>query len=128
MSSSESSLPGRIKRFTLYAVLALAGLGLLGVGYFDTYPTYLAKEVTLSDKECSQVAVLVAAWQFERNKEGPSIPAAAQKVLDESTRLAKRVARYIIEKSGIPEGVPAGMVYQALYMNCIAGEGKATLK
>lgn len=116
-----------LRKYTLALVVSLAGLAVVGVGYFDTYPTYLAKEVTLSQEECSQVAVLVAAWQSSRNGE-KAIPPAAQKVLDESTRLAKRVAKYIIEKSEIPEGVPAGMVYQALFMNCVGSEGKATLK
>ena len=122
-----SKFLGFLRKYALALVVSIAGLAVVGVGYFDTYPTYLAKEVTLSQEECSQVAVLVAAWQSSRNGE-KAIPPAAQKVLDESTRLAKRVAKYIIEKSEIPEGVPAGMVYQALFMNCVGSEGKATLK
>lgn len=108
--------------------VALAGLVVVGVGYFDTYPTYFATNVTLSETECSQVAVLVAAHQFKRTSPDVAVPESAVAEMAKSTRLAKRVAKYIIEKSQIPEGVPAGYLYTGIYQSCLMSEGKAELK
>ena len=81
-------------------LLLLGALAVAGVGYFDTYPTYLAKTVVLSDTV------------VETSK---------------ATRLAKRVAKYIIEKSPGLESAPPGMLYEGLLQSCIMSGGKAEL-
>ena len=123
-----TNLLSLVKKYLLSFVSISALLAVLGVGYFDTYPTYLAKNVTLSESECSQVAVLVGAWQYKRTNPEAVTPEAAQKEMDKATRLAKRVAKHIIEKSQIPEGVPAGYLYQNLLQSCLMSDGKAELK
>lgn len=109
-------------------LLLLGALAVAGVGYFDTYPTYLAKEVTLSSEECSQVALLVSVHAYKLQNPTEAVPKSVMAEVDKgSTRLAKRVAKYIIEKSDSLENVPPGYLYQGLLQSCVMSNGEAVL-
>ena len=118
-----------LRKYALALVFSFAGLVVLGVGYFDTYPTYWATHVTLSETECYQVATLVAAHEFKRQNPSEAIPAGVEDVLKEATRLAKRVAKYIIEKNQ-PDGIqaPPSAIYLGLANSCLMSNGEAELK
>jgi len=116
------------KRHYKSLLLLLGALAVAGVGFFDTYPTYLAKHVTLSESECYQVATLVAVYVFKRDNPNEPIPAGVDEELAKVTRLAKRVAKYVIERSNIPEGIPAGQVYLGIAAGCLGAGGEAELK
>lgn len=116
-----------VKKYALPAVACLALLAVLGVGYFDTYPTYFAKTVTLSETECGQVAVLVAAHEYKKQNPNEALPDSAAAVLKDVTRLSKRVAQYIIDK-GIVDGQPPSYIAQGLYQSCLMAGGVAELK
>lgn len=109
------------------AVVTIACL--VGVAVFDTYPTYLKKEVQLTQDECSQVATLVAAHAFRLQNPSEPIPAGAQAELDKATRLSKRVAKYLIEKSdpGAFAELPPMFLWTMLMQSCVAIQGRVTL-
>ena len=122
------ALFAKIKKPLIVTSIVLGFLGALGVAVFDTYPTYLKKEVALTPSECSQVATLVAVRAYSLQNPGVPIPEGAQKELDEATRLAKRVAKYIIEKSGDSlERANPMFVYMMLAEGCVNSQGKVTL-
>ena len=110
------------------SVAVIAVLAVVGVAVFDTYPTYLKKELALTPDECSQVATLVAAYAFSLQNPGEAVPPGAQAELDAATRISKRVAKYIIEKSGdsLAEAPPM-FIYMMLMQGCSAAEGRVTL-
>lgn len=108
-------------------IVAIAAVAVLGVAVFDTYPTYLAKTGTLSPAECEQVAVLVAAHAYSAQNPGEAQPPAAKKILDESTRLAKRVAKYIIEKNPAIKDEAPMFVYMLLQNSCLQTNGQFEL-
>ena len=119
------------KRFRKYIsplilVILLSVLG--GVVYFDTYPTHWSKNVTLSEIECQQFATLVAAQAFKKQNPGVPQPAEAQKMLDESSRLAKRVAKYVLDS--YPEIINESpmFVWLSLSQSCIMNQGQIELK
>ena len=124
LADALSALRGKGK---LLIVLLLA-LAVLGVGYFDTYPTYFATKVTLSEAECSQVAALVAAHAFKLQNPDTPIPDKVVAVLDSATRLAKRTAKYIIEKNPDLVSNTPSFLYQGLFQSCVMSEGKAVLQ
>lgn len=111
------------------AVAVIAVSALVGVAVFDTYPTYLKKELALTPDECSQVATLVAVYAYSLQNPGEGIPDGVKAELDAATRVAKRVAKYVIEKSG-PEAfntAPPAFVYMMLMQGCEASGGHVTL-
>lgn len=109
-------------------IVTIAAVAVLGVAVFDTYPTYLAKTGTLSPNECEQVAVLVAAHAYSKQNPGEPQPPAAQKILDESTRISKRVAKYIIEKNPDFMDTPPMYIYMQLLQSCNMSQGQFDLK
>lgn len=118
----------KLKKVILAALLAILAVAVLGVGYFDTYPTYFAQRVTLSMTECDQVATLVAAQAYVTQNPGQPIPKAAQDNLDKSTRLAKRVAKYIMDRDPEILTNPPSYIYIGLNQNCQMAGGNANLK
>lgn len=101
------------------AVLAVSVIG--GVVYFDTYPTYFKPTGVLSEKECYSVAMLVAVSALKA--QGQPAPEAAKKELEDVTRIAKRVATYIVNKNPqITEMNPA-FLYQQLLQSCLYSGG-----
>ena len=123
-----SKFLGFMRRSYKSLLLLLGALAVAGVGYFDTYPTYLKSTVVLSDIECSQTAALVAVYAFSLQNPGVAVPEAAVVETSKATRLAKRVAKYIIEKSPGLESAPPGMLYEGLLQSCIMSGGVAELK
>ena len=122
-------LLSRLKSVSIVTYISLVALvAVLGVGAFDTYPTYWKRDVTLSEVECSQVAVLVAAHVFKEQTPDQPLPDKVIAELNKSTRLAKRVAKYIIEKGMYPAGAPAGYIYQGLLGACLQAGGDASLR
>ena len=115
-----------VKKFYKYVIYGALALSVMGVGYFDTYPTYISKIGVLTERECYQVAMLVAASVL--NAKGEPIPAGAQKELKDVTRLAKRVANYILEKNPQLMEHDPRFLYQQLVGSCLMSEGEYNLK
>lgn len=118
-----------MKKYLKYVILGILALAVGGIAYFDTYPTYFAKNVTLSEPECQQLATLIAAHAYSIQMPGEAQPKAAQDILDKASRLSKRVAKYFIEK--YPDeiaGMPPMFIWMQMYQSCVYNEGKATLE
>lgn len=118
----------KAKQYWKGIVVALAAVAVLGVAVFDTYPTYLAKTGTLSPTECEQVAVLVAAYAYSKQNPGEAVPAKAKEIMDSATRISKRVAKYVIEKSPELADTPPMFAYMQLLQSCQMSEGVYDLK
>ena len=110
------------------AVVAVVLVSVSAVAMFDTYPTYIKKEVVLTSAECSEVATLVAVLPYKHQNPDVAIPKAAADEMAKATRLSKRVANWVLKQSGdsIKE-MPPMFVWMQLYQGCMASEGKITL-
>lgn len=113
-----------VKRFKKVIVVSIVGVAVLGVAYFDTYPTYFAQKGTLSPNECEQVAVLVSAYAYKKQNPGVAVPEKVEKILSQATRRAERIAKKIIEMSPSVETYNPSMAYIILAQSCQATEGK----
>ena len=115
-----------LKMFKKYVLPLILSLAVLGVAVFDTYPTYIKKTGALSETQCYEVATLVAVSASKA--QGTPIPAGVDKVVDEATRISKRVANYIIEKNPDLLKQPAGFLYGQLVQACLYSGGEYELK
>lgn len=117
-----------LKKYAKHILAGLAVVAVLGVGYFDTYPTYISKSLVLTERECSEVATIVAVQGFKTQDPSQPIPDEVVKAMKDASRKAKRVANYIIEKNPEVLQMPPAFVYQQLTMSCLVSGGKAELK
>ena len=110
------------------AVVAVLVLSASAVAMFDTYPTYIKKEVVLTPAECSEVATLIAVVPYKHQNPNVAIPKAAVDEMAKATRLSKRVANWALKNGGdsIKE-MPPMFVWMQIYQGCMASEGKITL-
>lgn len=117
----------KVKQYWKGIVVALAAVAVLGVAVFHTYPTYLATSGTLSKTECEQVAVLVSARVFSTQQPGVDLPEAVKEILDASTHLSKRVAKWILDANPELMNQDPTQLYMLLYQSCLMSEGKFDL-
>ena len=120
-----------MKKILVAIFASLISVSLLAQFYFDTYPTYFARQVRLTSAECGQLAAGVAAEILVAQNLDPKAimpPQVYQEYLDR-TRLVKRVQKEILAQNdaSVLEAVDAPLVYNWLASVCRQGGGRLDL-